>query len=83
MELSGRYAGHFGRCIPTHANQFLYFMNSIERIKLKQVHDEFNAAAAAAAAAEADKDKTVQTDQATVKQMVPSPLDLTLNRAAK
>ena len=86
MELSGRYAGHFGKCIPTHANQFLYFMNSIERIKLKQVQDEFNAAAAAAAAAEADKDKSGQagqTDQTTVKQLVPSPLDLKLNRASK
>lgn len=79
MELSGRYAGHFGKCVPTHANQFLYFMNSIERIKLKQIQDEFNATA------EADKERgapSAQTDQTTVKQLVPSPLDLTLNRAA-
>jgi len=79
MELSGRYAGHFGKCVPTHANQFLYFMNSIERIKLKQIQDEFNATA------EADKERgapSTQTDQTTVKQLVPSPLDLTLNRAA-
>uniref|UniRef100_A0A6C0DTG7 Uncharacterized protein n=1 Tax=viral metagenome TaxID=1070528 RepID=A0A6C0DTG7_9ZZZZ len=79
MELGGRYAGHFGKCIPTHANQFLYFMNSIERIKLKQVQDEFNAAAAA----EADKEKSGQAEQTTVKQLVPSPFDMKLNRAAK
>lgn len=83
IQLGGRYAGQFGKCIPTHANQFLYFMNSIERIKLKQVHDEFNAIT------ESDKDKgdkahqQQQTSEAPVKELVPSPMNLTLNRAAK
>jgi hypothetical protein len=83
IQLSGRYAGQFGKCIPTHVNQFLYFMNSIERIKLKQVHDEFNAIT------ESEKDKgdrahqQQQTTDTTVKELIPSPMNLTLNRAAK
>ena len=82
IQLSGRYAGQFGKCIPTHANQFLYFMNSIERIKVKQVQDEFNAIS------ESEKDKggkaqQQQSSDAPVKELVPSPMNLTLNRAAK
>ena len=43
LQLSGRYAGHFGdhHVKPTHKNQFVYFCNSIEKIVMRQVEDEF------------------------------------------
>jgi hypothetical protein len=43
LQLSGRYAGHFGnhQIKPTHKNQFVYFCNSIEKIVMRQVEDEF------------------------------------------
>lgn len=43
LELTGRYSGilnkHKRR--PTHANQFLYFCYAIEKIKMKQVEEEY------------------------------------------
>ena len=43
LELSGRYSGHFGDHIhkPTHKNQFVFFCNSVEKIVMRQVEDEF------------------------------------------
>jgi len=43
LELSGRYSGYYGRMKPTHQNQFIYFVSNIEKIRLKQTEDEFNA----------------------------------------
>ena len=43
LELTGRYAGaltHIGE-MPTHRNQFRYFCHYIEKIKLKQVEEEY------------------------------------------
>jgi hypothetical protein len=42
FSLTGRYSGHFiksGR--PSHANQFVYFTHYIEKIKMKQVEEEY------------------------------------------
>lgn len=41
--LTGRYSGHlFGNIIqPTHQNQFVYFIHYIEKIKMKQVEEEY------------------------------------------
>lgn len=42
FSLTGRYSGHLiGHQKPTHANQFVYFTHYIEKIKLKQVEEEY------------------------------------------
>lgn len=43
LELTGRYSGVLNKKkrIPTHANQFLYFCHAIEKIKMKQVEEEY------------------------------------------
>lgn len=40
--LTGRYSGHLiGNRIPTHQNQFIFFIHYIEKIKMKQVEEEY------------------------------------------
>jgi len=40
--LTGRYSGHLiGHNVPTHSNQFVYFTHYIEKIKMKQVEEEY------------------------------------------
>ena len=40
--LTGRYGGNLiGNNTPTHANQFIYFTHQIEKIKMKQVEEEY------------------------------------------
>jgi hypothetical protein len=42
FSLTGRYSGHFIKSgKPTHANQFVYFTHYIEKIKMKQVEEEY------------------------------------------
>ena len=42
LELSGRYSGFFTpHETPTHTNQFVYFCHVIEKIKMKQVEEEY------------------------------------------
>jgi hypothetical protein len=41
LGLTGRYSGNLNNTIPTHSNQFLYFTHQIEKIKMKQVEEEF------------------------------------------
>lgn len=41
FSLTGRYASHNNRQPTTHANQFLYFTHYIEKIKMKQVEEEY------------------------------------------
>ena len=73
LELSGHYSGHHGHITPSHLNQYVYFVNSIERIKLKQIEDEYNTIK------EPEK-QTVAHIKGTGEHAVPSPLDLNLNR---
>ena len=42
LELSGRYTNHHNRPLSTHANQYLHFVNTIEKIKTKQMESEFS-----------------------------------------
>lgn len=84
LELSGHYSGHHGHASPTHLNQYVYFVNSIERIKLKQVEEEYNSLK------ETDKppnplNKNPDTGNSKLNSelTVPSPLDLTMNRGKK
>ena len=40
--LSGRYSGNMtGDIIPTHRNQYMIFIHQIEKIKMKQVEEEY------------------------------------------
>ena len=40
--LTGRYGGHLiGDQTPTHVNQFIFFTHQIEKIKMKQVEEEY------------------------------------------
>ena len=42
LQLSGRYSGFYTpKSQATHANQFIFFSHSIERIKMKQVEEEY------------------------------------------
>ena len=41
MGLTGRYSGSLNNTVPSHENQFLYFAHQIEKIKMKQVEEEF------------------------------------------
>lgn len=42
LELSGRFSGFYTpREKPTHANQFLYFCHAVEKLKMKQVEEEY------------------------------------------
>jgi len=43
FELTGRYAGqliHY-EMLPTHANQFIFFSHAVEKIKMKQIEEEY------------------------------------------
>jgi hypothetical protein len=83
LELTGNYSGHYGHVSPTHVNQYVYFLNKIERIKLKQVEEEYNAIK------ESDKHTQNQSGQGqgqtqqNPKEVIPSPLDLKMNRGKK
>jgi Protein of unknown function (DUF4231) len=42
LGLTGRYSGHLTPgIIPTHENQFIYFLNQVEKIKMRQVEEEY------------------------------------------
>jgi len=83
LELTGNYSGHHGHIAPTHANQYVYFLNKIERLKLKQVEEEYNSTK------EPDKHPSATTAQTTSgapsapKEQIPSPLDSNINRGKK
>jgi len=42
LGLTGRYSTHDNQTTSTYANQFLHFVNTIEKIKHKQIESEFN-----------------------------------------
>ena len=42
LALTGRYSGHLTSEKPTHDNQFVHFTNYIEKIRLKQIEEEFD-----------------------------------------
>jgi len=78
FELSGRYSGHHGHGTPTHQNQFMYFVNNVEKLRLAQIEEEYTSIK--------EPDKTPNTIHQQPKPTslsevpVPSPLDPMLNR---
>lgn len=85
LELTGNYSGHHGHVAPTHANQYVYFLNKIERIKLKQVEEEFNSFKEPEKQAQGttNQTSTATTSGSAPKELIPSPLDLNINRGKK
>jgi hypothetical protein len=42
LYLTGKYGGYYSKgIIPTHENQYIFFCHNIEKIKLKQVEEEY------------------------------------------
>jgi hypothetical protein len=42
IELSGKYSGfNTPNIVPTHANQFIYFTHAVEKIRMRQVEEEY------------------------------------------
>ena len=43
INLSGKYGGFYtkGKFLPNHSNQYIFFTNNLERIKLRQVEEEY------------------------------------------
>jgi len=41
LELAGHYSGHHGHVKPTHANQYVFYCSRIEKIRMKQVGEEY------------------------------------------
>ena len=65
LGLSGRYSGKLQNIIPTYNNQFLYFIHQIEKIKMKQVEEEYH------------KTNDPEKEQSSVKQNELYPPSLT------
>ena len=66
LELAGRYSGHHGHGKPTHSNQYVFYCSHVEKIRMKQVGEEYVKHPEGADAAK-------PTVQATA--LVPSPPD--------
>lgn len=42
IELTGKYSGFYTpKVIPTHENQFIYFCHSVEKIRMRQIQEEY------------------------------------------
>ena len=85
LELSGRYSGHHGHvAFPTHLNQFVFFVNTVEKIQQSQIEDQYNGnkEAEKPSVSTSGQPSTggVQQKLTIADQAVPSPLDLTQNR---
>ena len=78
--LTGRYSGHLiGNAVPTHQNQFVFFTHYIEKIKMKQVEEEYyktnesNAQASQSTHTAHTSQSSNGTQQATNELYPPSP----------
>jgi hypothetical protein len=70
--LSGRYSGfHTPSEKPTHTNQFLFFCHSLEKIKMKQVEEEYFKINENSPSATQTKPQTSEPDKA---QLIPDGL---------
>lgn len=83
LELTGNYSGHHGHVAPTHANQYVYFLNKIERIKLKHVEEEFNSFKEPEKQNQGGSTQPTSGSASAPKELIPSPLDLNINRGKK
>jgi len=74
LELAGRYSGHHGtnHVTPTHKNQYVFYCSKIEKLRMKQVGEEY------VKHAEVEQHTGHQTQNTTL--MVPSPADQALHK---
>jgi hypothetical protein len=80
FSLTGRYSGHLiGNNAPTHANQFLYFTHYIEKIKMKQVEEEYFKAEEKAAQTPAGNQSVANTNSGNGQELYPPSPDQPLN----
>lgn len=82
LELSGRYSGFYTPGIkPSHENQFIYFCHAIEKIKMKQVEEEYYKLSDSHVHS-SDKNKLTDGDKKTENTLVhPTPLNSLLEQA--
>lgn len=72
--LTGRYSGHLiNHQTPTHANQFVYFTHYVEKIKMKQVEEEYYKAEEKAAQTPTGNNQPAQTRGVNQELYPPSP----------
>lgn len=78
LQLSGRYSGFFGNHIhkPTHKNQFVYFCNSVEKIVMRQVEDEYYKVNEGTNSASAGSTSSSAVNGTTNSILPPSPSDI-------
>jgi hypothetical protein len=80
FSLTGRYSGHLiNNYAPTHSNQFLYFTHYIEKIKLKQVEEEYYKAEEKISQAPNGNQNTNVTHNAINSELYPPSPDQPLN----
>jgi hypothetical protein len=86
IELTGKYSGFYTpKLTPTHENQFIYFCHSVEKIRMRQIQEEYykvsesssaqhvgGAATGTAAAIEQGRTEVITTDKSAL--IPPSPL---------
>jgi hypothetical protein len=76
LELAGRYSGHHGvnHVAPTHKNQYVFYCSKIEKLRMKQVGDEY----VRHSDAEQNHTPKGQGQQQQISMGVPSPADQAL-----
>jgi hypothetical protein len=83
LELTGNYSGHHGHVAPTHSNQYVYFLNKIERLTLKQVEEEYTSIKEPDKHSDKNPSNSQTAPAGAPKEQIPSPLDLNINRGKK
>jgi len=84
IELTGKYSGfHTPNVPPTHENQFVYFCHSVEKIRMRQIQDEYYKVADAHTShpntgGEAVKTDISQAERATLIPPTPLKADLAI-----
>jgi hypothetical protein len=74
FSLTGRYSGQLvPHQMPTHKNQFIYFTHYVEKIKMKQVEEEYFKAEEKTAQTPSDSTKTTQQVVTNAELYPPSP----------
>jgi len=79
FSLTGRYASHNNSQPTTHANQFLYFTHYIEKIKMKQVEEEYYKADEKVAQTPAGNNTNSTTVISGAQELYPPSPDQPLN----
>lgn len=75
--LTGRYGGHYTPSLrPTHDNQFRFFCHAIEKIKMRQVEEEYFKVTESGHSHTQQQDPTQQKDSKSLVPPTPAAYDL-------